>query len=56
MPPHTNHQAAKTYRSTAKAYEALAEVFQTGNAHRLHDEARAGHELWQHVRYYRNFD
>ncbi|KAL9122363.1 MAG: hypothetical protein Q9187_001080 [Circinaria calcarea] len=48
MPPHTNHQAAKIYRATAKAYEALAEVFRAGIAHRLHDEARAGHELWQH--------
>ena len=53
MPPHTNHHAAKIYRATAKAYDALADIFKGGDAQRLYDEAQTGHEIWQHVRFSR---
>ena len=55
MPKTMNGQAAKHYRSLAKAYDNLAEVFKDGiaketTASRLKAEIDAGQAIWQDVR------
>ena len=57
MPKTTNGQAAKIYRSLAKAYDSLADVFKDGisnetAANKLRAEVDAGQAIWQDVRSY----
>lgn len=54
MPKTTTSHAAKLYRSLAKAYDALADIFQEGivnetDASTLIAEANAGVQVWQDV-------
>jgi len=54
MPKTTTSHAAKLYRSLAKAYDALADIFQEGivnetDASTLIAEANAGAQVWQDV-------
>ncbi|KAA6413378.1 MAG: hypothetical protein FRX48_03124 [Lasallia pustulata] len=47
MPRTTNAQAARLYRSIAKPYDAIAEVFKEGDASRLRQEFEVGRKVWQ---------
>jgi len=54
MPRTTTSHAAKLYRSLAKAYDALADIFHEGivnetDASKLIAEANAGAQVWQDV-------
>lgn len=50
MPRTTNPQAARLYRSIAKPYDVIAEVFKDGDINRLRQEFEAGKKVWQDVR------
>ena len=55
MPKSTGSTAARVYRATTKAYDALAEIFQDSirnetGPERLYEEAQAGHPIWDEVR------
>ena len=54
MPKTTNSQALKQYRALAKAYDALAEIFNVGiteghDQQRLVQEAQMGMGFWDSV-------
>ncbi|KAK2762787.1 hypothetical protein FQN54_000961 [Arachnomyces sp. PD_36] len=46
IPKPTSSHAAKTYKAVAKPYDALAEVFKTGNLNRLMAEIEVGQSIW----------
>lgn len=50
MPTTTNNHVAKAYRSLARAYDALAEIFQSGDAVKLRAEVEVGQQIWHNVR------
>lgn len=55
MPKTVTATAAKVYRATTRAYDALAEIFEESiraetSPDRLYREAEAGHQIWQDVR------
>ena len=49
MPRTTNFQASKAYRATAKPYDAIADVFKSGDGRRLKAEFDVGRSMWRDV-------
>ncbi|KAK2738735.1 hypothetical protein FQN55_000452 [Onygenales sp. PD_40] len=47
MPKTVTPQLTKTYKSLAKPYDVLAEIFQTGSLARLQAEITAGETVWR---------
>ena len=48
-PKGTNQNMLRTIRTIAKAYDAVVEVFQSGNLARLQAEVAAGQAIWFEV-------
>lgn len=49
MPKTVTPFTAKAYRSLAKPYDALADIFKSGNLSRLQAEITAGERIWLNV-------
>ncbi|KAI9686353.1 MAG: hypothetical protein M1822_003698 [Bathelium mastoideum] len=47
LPRGINGEALRRIRSTSKAYDAISEIYKSGNLFRLRAEAEAGQGLWQ---------
>ena len=49
MPRTTNPHAAKIYRALAKPYDAIADIFRSGDGQRLRAEFEYGSIVWNDV-------
>ncbi|KAI9878809.1 MAG: hypothetical protein M1830_010493 [Pleopsidium flavum] len=47
MPRTTNSQAAKAYRAIARPYDAIADIFRSGDGQRLRAEFDFGRQIWR---------